>query len=132
MLCNRISPARPSFLNTYLLTSYTKLKSKHISYSTPLYRASTMTDKDPGYKDRPPYKIRSDAEFGETKWRGSCNCGQVTYKISRKTPLNAKYCHCRGCQVTHGTCTSFESKYFDKIYLLMWCRRPLPMVRHLP
>ncbi|KAL2810953.1 Mss4-like protein [Aspergillus granulosus] len=61
-----------------------------------------MTEKDPGYQDRPPYQIRSDTEFGEAKWRASCHCGQVTYKISRRDPLNAKYCHCRGCQVTHG------------------------------
>ncbi|KAJ0416370.1 Mss4-like protein [Aspergillus carlsbadensis] len=102
MLCNRIFPARPNSLHTPLLTCYTKLKSRHLGYSAPLHKALTMTERDPGYKDRPPYKIRPDADFGEAKWRGSCHCGQVTYKISRQTPLNAKYCHCRGCQVTHG------------------------------
>ncbi|KAL4864506.1 hypothetical protein BDV12DRAFT_10364 [Aspergillus spectabilis] len=61
-----------------------------------------MPEKDPNYKDRPPYQIRSDQEFGPVKWRASCNCGQVTYKINREQPLNAKYCHCRGCQVCHG------------------------------
>ncbi|OJJ06126.1 hypothetical protein ASPVEDRAFT_139600 [Aspergillus versicolor CBS 583.65] len=61
-----------------------------------------MPEKDPGHKDRPPYQIRSDQEFGPVKWYASCDCGQVTYKINRAIPLNAKYCHCRGCQVTHG------------------------------
>ncbi|KAI9368109.1 Mss4-like protein [Aspergillus egyptiacus] len=61
-----------------------------------------MPEKDPDFKDRAPYKIRADQEFGPVKWRASCDCGQVTYKVNREQPLNAKYCHCRGCQKTHG------------------------------
>lgn len=51
---------------------------------------------------RPPYSIRSPEEFGPVKWRGKCQCGQVTYQLSRDRPLKSKFCHCRGCQVTHG------------------------------
>ncbi|RJE27489.1 hypothetical protein PHISCL_00223 [Aspergillus sclerotialis] len=54
------------------------------------------------WKHRPPYQIQSDDEFGPVKWRGKCQCGQVTYNLNREKPLNAKYCHCRGCQVMHG------------------------------
>ncbi|KAJ9248525.1 Mss4-like protein [Paecilomyces variotii] len=54
------------------------------------------------WKHRPPYALRSMKEFGEVKWRGSCQCGQVTYMLNRDKPLAAKFCHCRGCQVMHG------------------------------
>ncbi|KAI9933059.1 hypothetical protein ASPWEDRAFT_174225 [Aspergillus wentii DTO 134E9] len=54
------------------------------------------------WKHRPPYQIQSPDEFGEAKWSGSCQCGQVTYKIRQEKPLIAKYCHCHGCQVMHG------------------------------
>lgn len=54
------------------------------------------------WKRRPPYLIQSPEEFGPVKWQAKCQCGQVTYKISREKPLKAKYCHCRGCQVMHG------------------------------
>ncbi|PYI01137.1 hypothetical protein BO78DRAFT_401536 [Aspergillus sclerotiicarbonarius CBS 121057] len=51
---------------------------------------------------RPPYSICSPEEVGPVKWRGTCQCGQVTYQLSRDRPLKAKFCHCRGCQVMHG------------------------------
>ncbi|KAL1850247.1 hypothetical protein Plec18170_006942 [Paecilomyces lecythidis] len=54
------------------------------------------------WKHRPPYEIRSMKDFGEVKWRGSCQCGRVTYMLNRDKPLAAKFCHCRGCQVMHG------------------------------
>jgi hypothetical protein len=54
------------------------------------------------WKQRPPYLIQPPEEFGPVKWQAKCQCGQVTYKISREKPLKAKYCHCRGCQVMHG------------------------------
>jgi hypothetical protein len=53
-------------------------------------------------KHRPPYDTRSESAFGPVKWRGKCLCGDVTYSLNREKPLNAKYCHCRGCQVAHG------------------------------
>lgn len=54
------------------------------------------------WKHRPPYLVPPDDEFGPVKWRGKCQCGQITYKLNREKPLNAKFCHCRGCQVMHG------------------------------
>ncbi|CAG7927624.1 unnamed protein product [Penicillium olsonii] len=54
------------------------------------------------WKHRPPYKIQTEAEFGPIKWHGNCLCGRVAYILKREKPLNAKYCHCRGCQVAHG------------------------------
>ncbi|EAW14904.1 GFA family protein [Aspergillus clavatus NRRL 1] len=54
------------------------------------------------WKHCPPYRIQSPEEFGPVKWRAKCQCGQVSYRISRDKPLKAKYCHCRGCQVMHG------------------------------
>ncbi|KAL4805045.1 Mss4-like protein [Aspergillus unguis] len=83
------------------LESHSSLYTRHFSYSPSLHKP-TMAERDPSYKDRAPYQIRSDEEFGPAKWHASCHCGQVTYKISRDKPLNAKYCHCHGCQKTHG------------------------------
>ena len=60
----------------------------------------TFQDEDPS--GRPPYARPPLEEFGETKWRASCQCGQVKYSLRREKPLNAKFCHCRGCQVMHG------------------------------
>lgn len=61
------------------------------------------------WKHRPPYQIQSPDEFGEAKWSGSCQCGQVTYKIRQEKPLIAKYCHCHGCQVMHGGFLIYQS-----------------------
>ncbi|RPB03444.1 hypothetical protein L873DRAFT_1669622, partial [Choiromyces venosus 120613-1] len=33
---------------------------------------------------------------------GSCFCQNVRFEICRERPLNAKFCHCEGCQVLHG------------------------------
>lgn len=47
-----------------------------------------------------PYTIQTETELA-SKWRGKCLCGKVTYILKQAKPLNAKYCHCRGCQVAH-------------------------------
>ncbi|KAJ5500825.1 Glutathione-dependent formaldehyde-activating enzyme/centromere protein V [Penicillium fimorum] len=54
------------------------------------------------WKHLPPYEAQSEEDFGPVKWRGKCLCGKVTYLLKQEKPLNAKYCHCRVCQVTHG------------------------------
>lgn len=54
------------------------------------------------WKHRPPYQTRHRDDFGPIEWKGKCHCGKITYNLSRHRPLNAKYCHCRGCQVMHG------------------------------
>ncbi|KAJ5466600.1 hypothetical protein N7539_009556 [Penicillium diatomitis] len=60
------------------------------------------TLKEESWKHRAPYRSLSDEEFGPIKWRGKCKCGNITFSIRREKPVNAKYCHCRGCQVMHG------------------------------
>ncbi|KAJ5181333.1 hypothetical protein N7491_000885 [Penicillium cf. griseofulvum] len=52
------------------------------------------------WKHLPPYEVQY-GEFGPVKWRGKCFCGRITYILKREKPLDAKYCHCRVCQVTH-------------------------------
>ncbi|KAJ5948016.1 hypothetical protein N7466_001031 [Penicillium verhagenii] len=54
------------------------------------------------WKHRPPYHTHGHDTFGPIKWKGSCKCGKITYALNRDRPLNAKFCHCRGCQVMHG------------------------------
>ncbi|CAG7949888.1 unnamed protein product [Penicillium salamii] len=54
------------------------------------------------YTKRPPYLLQPSEEFGEIKWRAHCHCGLVRYALRRDRPLNAKFCHCRQCQVLHG------------------------------
>jgi hypothetical protein len=60
----------------------------------------TFKDEDPSH--RPPYSQQPIDEFGEVKWRAYCQCGKISYALRRQRPLNAKFCHCRGCQVMHG------------------------------
>lgn len=60
----------------------------------------TFKNEDPSH--RPPYSQRPLDEFGEIKWRAHCQCGRISYSLRRQRPLNAKFCHCRGCQVMHG------------------------------
>ena len=36
------------------------------------------------------------------KYRAYCHCQRVSYALRRERPLDAKYCHCRGCQIMHG------------------------------
>ncbi|PGH32429.1 hypothetical protein GX50_04794 [[Emmonsia] crescens] len=54
------------------------------------------------WQQRPPYKIQGREEFGTVSWTGKCHCGRVSYRIHREKPLDAKYCHCTGCQALHG------------------------------
>ncbi|KAJ5981517.1 hypothetical protein N7499_001475 [Penicillium canescens] len=65
-------------------------------------RDQEQTVKDEHWKHRPPYQNQSEKGFGPIKWRGKCLCGKNTYILKQDRPLNAKYCHCRGCQVAHG------------------------------
>src|SRR5438034_8125276 len=58
------------------------------------------------WKYEPPYRIQPPDDFGPVHWRGSCECGKATYQLNRQMPLDAKFCHCRGCQVLHGKFTS--------------------------
>ncbi|PSS23317.1 hypothetical protein M430DRAFT_71846, partial [Amorphotheca resinae ATCC 22711] len=51
------------------------------------------------WKSQPPYK--SHASF-RALYSGRCHCGLVQYEISSAQPLDAKFCHCRTCQVLHG------------------------------
>ena len=59
------------------------------------------------WKFRAPYKVHSneDDKF-KALYEGGCHCGRVKYQLSRKKPLDSKYCHCSTCQVLHGTISS--------------------------
>ncbi|KAM5429134.1 hypothetical protein McanMca71_007915 [Microsporum canis] len=50
----------------------------------------------------PPYVNQTEEQFGDIQWQAQCQCQRVRYEISRKQPLDAKFCHCRGCQILHG------------------------------
>lgn len=67
---------------------------------TNIHSESTLYDEE--WKHRPPYNIQSPQALGPVKWKGSCRCGKVSYVLNRDQPLDAKFCHCRGCQVMHG------------------------------
>jgi len=68
---------------------------------------------DEHWKHRPPYAMHTEAEFG-ARWRGKCMCGRVTYILRQERPLNAKYCHCRGCQVLHGAPLQWAAIFHKK------------------
>ena len=82
------------------------------------------------WKFEPPYKIHDDAENFKALYNGECHCGRVKYQLSREKPLEAKFCHCRTCQVLHGR---FPSLQFLK---LVWeadkIRSTIPMGSHFP
>jgi len=48
----------------------------------------------------PEYAAPGDTAF-ITKYRASCFCGRVQYEVS-SDPVDAKLCHCKGCQALHG------------------------------
>lgn len=52
--------------------------------------------------DRPPYSLADSSKPFNRVYTGSCFCEKVKFEISREKPLDAKYCHCKGCQVLHG------------------------------
>ena len=95
----------------YILNSHTK--TTHImteisrNFIDPLpwpAHTNTLPESTPEghWKHLPPYEVQSEEQFGPIKWRGKCFCGNITYLLKREKPINAKYCHCRVCQVTHG------------------------------
>lgn len=54
------------------------------------------------WKHRPPYDRQSLEDFGPVKLRAFCQCRKVSYVLRREKPLEAKFCHCRRCQLMHG------------------------------
>ncbi len=48
----------------------------------------------------PEYASPDDSSF-TPKYRATCFCGSVRYEVSAD-PVDAKLCHCRGCQMLHG------------------------------
>lgn len=66
--------------------------------------AATEAHADHTWDQRPPYAYPVDGEASfEKKLEGNCQCGRVRYWLKRDRPLTAKFCHCRGCQLLHGT-----------------------------
>jgi hypothetical protein len=81
-----------------LITTRNTPKMGHANTNDSLGHNSEVED----YTRRPPYLLQPLQEFGEVKWHAQCQCGQVKYALRRERPLNAKFCHCRQCQVLHG------------------------------
>lgn len=54
------------------------------------------------WESKPPYRLESPTDLKQRFRQGKCHCGQVSYELTRKRPLDVKFCHCRGCQVLHG------------------------------
>jgi len=78
-----------------------KIHSKEVNTENGHQFQAGSSDNDE-WKHKEPYRIHDkDAKF-ETKWKGHCHCGRVEYELSRKIPLDAKYCHCTTCQRLHG------------------------------
>lgn len=48
----------------------------------------------------PGYASADDPAF-IPRYRAACFCGRVRYEVSAE-PVDAKICHCRGCQTLHG------------------------------
>ncbi len=48
----------------------------------------------------PAYGVMDDSAF-VPRYRAQCHCGAVCYEVCAD-PLDAKYCHCRDCQLLHG------------------------------
>ena len=48
----------------------------------------------------PEYAALDDPVF-IPRYRAACFCGSVRYEVSAE-PVDAKFCHCRACQVLHG------------------------------
>lgn len=63
---------------------------------------ATTHRKEDEWKHRAPYKVHSDDENFDVKWKGGCHCGKVQYQLSREAPLATKFCHCSTCQRLHG------------------------------
>jgi hypothetical protein len=55
------------------------------------------------WKFKAPYKVHENDPNFKALYEGSCHCGRVQYQLSRKKPLDAKFCHCSTCQTLHGT-----------------------------
>ncbi|KAJ5908673.1 hypothetical protein N7495_001355 [Penicillium taxi] len=63
---------------------------------------SEHTLSDEKLKHRSPYKLHLPGEFGEIKWSAHCQCRKISYSLKQYSPIDAKFCHCRTCQVMHG------------------------------
>jgi hypothetical protein len=57
---------------------------------------------DNAWKFQAPYLETSQGPLFTAVHKGHCHCERVQYQLSRDAPLDAKFCHCRTCQVLHG------------------------------
>lgn len=79
--------------------------------------AGNLETRQGDFLQKPPYRAVDPATF-DKKLQGGCHCGRVKYWLSQDQPLNAKFCHCRGCQVMHGElataahCLLLNENYF--------------------
>ncbi|KAI9729674.1 MAG: hypothetical protein M1818_008427 [Claussenomyces sp. TS43310] len=54
------------------------------------------------WKFRAPYQVHGEDSDFQALYDGGCHCGRVRYQLSRRQPLDSKFCHCTTCQVLHG------------------------------
>lgn len=69
-----------------------------------LHNGNTADEDD--WRNQAPYKEYKKGEgfdLEDIKHEASCHCGRVQYQLNREVPLDSKLCHCRDCQVQHGT-----------------------------
>lgn len=93
----------PPFLKPkYAYTKMPPSASERSSVKSSGHSTSDIEGKDNEWKFRAPYKVHTKDNNFKALYEGSCHCGRVRYQLSRERPLEAKFCHCRTCQVLHG------------------------------
>ncbi|KAL0477280.1 ydiJ [Acrasis kona] len=64
------------------------------------------------WREQQPY-ARKQGESFDVKYTGSCYCGAVKFKAS-SDPVDAKFCHCTGCQSLHGAPMQWAAIFHKK------------------
>jgi hypothetical protein len=99
-------PASTTFIRPYIKPTTPKMSPS--AEEKDKAQASTSNKEDiegshNEWKFRVPYKVHENDKNFKALYEGSCHCGRVQYQLSRKKPLDAKFCHCSTCQTLHGT-----------------------------
>jgi hypothetical protein len=66
------------------------------------------------WENMAPYRAHDVKADFTALYEASCHCGRVEYQLSRKKPLDAKYCHCKTCQRLHGELGNLKSAFFGR------------------
>ena len=60
----------------------------------------------------PDYASPDDPDF-VARYKATCHCGAVAYEVCAD-PVDAKVCHCRGCQTLHGAPMQWAAIFHKK------------------